>query len=324
VTLQQDAAPLELDAHTLRIVRAIVEHGSITAAAASLGFSQPAVSQHLRRAEARIGMPLIARSGRGVRLTEAGRVLARHARTVTTALDAAASELAELSGLRAGRVRLAAFPTASSTLVPQVLRRLQATHPGIGVGYLEAEPPEAVEAVRAERADLAITFGYPGDRVDPHAEGARGLVVVPLWRDEMMVAVPSGHPATASDAIELAELGEESWIAGCPRCRGHLLQLAEASGFRPAIAYETDNFTAVLGMVSAGLGVALVPSLALAVATLPAGVAIRPTANRDHRTIHLVGAPGAERVPAIAAAVSAVLELDGAGWSLTPASTMTR
>ena len=209
--LQQDAAPpLELDAHTLRIVRALVEHGSITAAAGALGFSQPAVSQHLRRAEARIGMPLIARSGRGVRLTEAGRVLARHARTITTALDAAAGELAELSGLRAGRVRLAAFPTASSTLVPQVLRRLQATHPGIGVGYLEAEPPEAVEAVRSQQADLAITFGYPGDRVDPHAEGARGLVVVPLWRDEMMLALPGGIGTLSEVALawSLMQTGE--------------------------------------------------------------------------------------------------------------------
>ncbi|MGN6205301.1 LysR family transcriptional regulator [Humibacter sp.] len=319
MTLQQDATSLELDAHTLRIIRAIVEHGSITAAAGALGYSQPALSQHLRRTEARIGMPLIARSGRGVRLTEAGRVLARHARTITTALDAAAGELAELSGLRAGRVRLAAFPTASSTLVPQVLRGLQQTHPGIGVGYLEAEPPEAVEAVRSQRADLAITFSYAGDRVDPHAEGAKGLVVVPLWRDPIMVAIPSGHPAAASDAIALAQLSDENWIAGCPRCRGHLLQLAETSGFRPAIAYETDNFTAVLGMVSAGLGVALIPSLALAVSTLPAGVVIRPTANRDERTIQLVGTQGSDQVPAIAATVSAILELDAAAWSLAPA-----
>ena len=318
MTLQQDRPPLELDAHTLRIIRAVAEHGSITAAAASLGFSQPAVSQHLRRAELRIGMPLVARSGRGVRLTEAGRVLARHARTITTALDAAAGELAELSGLRSGRVRLAAFPTASSTLVPQVLRRLQAAHPGIGVGYLEAEPPEAVEAVRTQRADLAITFSYPGDRVDPHADGARGMAVVPLWRDEMMVAVPAGHAGAASDSVDLAGLSRDSWIAGCPRCRTHLLELADGSGFRPDIAYETDNFTAMLGMVSAGLGVALIPSLALAVSALPADVVVRPTANHDYRTLHLVAARGSDQVPAIAATATAILELDAKAWSLAP------
>jgi molybdate transport repressor ModE-like protein len=321
VTLQSDPGPsLELDAHTLRIVRAIVEHGSITAAATALGYSQPAVSQHLRRAEARIGMPLVARSGRGIRLTEAGRVLAKHARTITTALDAAAGELAELSGLRSGRVRLASFPTASSTLVPQVLRTLAADHPGIGVNYLEAEPPEAVDAVRSQRADLAITFSYPGDRVDPHGESARGLVVVPLWSDEMKLVVPAGHPDASSDDVPLADLAGESWIAGCQRCRGHLLQLAEASGFQPEIAYETDNVTAVLGMVAAGLGVALLPALALATAGIPRGVAVRTTANHDRRTIHLVASQGSDQVPAIAATAAAILALDGEAWELEPAA----
>ncbi|WP_243064234.1 LysR family transcriptional regulator [Humibacter sp. RRB41] len=321
MTLQSDPGPsLELDAHTLRIVRAIVEHGSITAAATSLGYSQPAVSQHLRRAEARIGMPLVARSGRGIRLTEAGRVLAKHAGTITTALDAAAGELAELSGLRSGRVRLASFPTASSTLVPQVLRTLASDHPGVGVSYLEAEPPEAVDAVRSQRADLAITFSYPGDRVDPHGESARGLVVVPLWSDQMKLVVPAGHPDASSDDVPLAELAGESWIAGCQRCRGHLLQLAEASGFRPQIAYETDNVTAVLGMVAAGLGVALLPSLALATAGIPRGVAVRTTANHDRRTIHLVASQGSDQVPAIAATAAAILALDGEAWELEPAA----
>ncbi|QDZ14210.1 LysR family transcriptional regulator [Humibacter ginsenosidimutans] len=322
MTLQSDPSlDVELDAHTLRIVRALVEHGSITAAAESLGYSQPAISQHLRRAEVRLGMPLVARSGRGVRLTEAGLVLARHARTVTTALDAAAGELAELAGLRSGRVRLAAFPTASSTVVPRVLQQLAQTHAGIGVSYLEAEPPEAVDAVRDARADLAITFSYPGDADDPHGESARGLHVQPLWHDEMMIAVPKGHPVARHRAVRLGELADEQWIAGCPRCRGHLLQLAQASDFQPGIAYETDNFTAVLGMVAAGLGVALLPALTLASAQLPPEVVIRPTANRDRRTIHLVSAQGALDVPAIAATARSILALDGAAWGLTPTRT---
>lgn len=318
MTLQANPSlDAELDAHTLRIVRAIVEHGSITAAAQSLGYSQPAVSQHLRRAETRLGMPLVARSGRGVRLTEAGLVLARHARTVTTALDAAAGELAELAGLRAGRVRLAAFPTASATVVPRVLQQLAHAHAGIGVSYLEAEPPEAVDAVRDARADLAITFSYPGDVDDPHGESARGLDVRALWRDEMMVVMPNGHPAARRAVVRLGELGRDPWIAGCPRCRGHLLQLARAEGFHPGIGYETDNFTAVLGMVAAGLGVALLPALALAATNLPADVTVRPTVNHDTRTVHLVSALGALDVPAIAATVRSILALDGGEWGLT-------
>jgi molybdate transport repressor ModE-like protein len=310
------SSPVELDSRTLRIVKALADFGSITAAANALGFSQPAISQQLKRAEQRIGMPIVSRAGRGVRLTEAGRVLARHAATITTALDAASGELAELSGLRAGRVRLAAFPSASSTLIPQLLGTISRAHPGIGISYLEAEPPEAVQAVRDQTIDLAVTFNYLGDRTDPHAETTPGLVTVPLWRDEMLLALPAGHPAARSSSVALDLLASDSWIAGCPRCRGHLLELTARSAFQPSIAYETDNFVAVLGMVAAGLGVALIPTLAIDAATVPETVEIRPTANRDYRTIQLVGSAGSDQVPAIAAIASAIVDLDTSRWQL--------
>jgi molybdate transport repressor ModE-like protein len=311
-----DSARLDLDSHALRIVRAVADHGSITRAAQVLGYSQPAISQHLKRLEARLGMPVVTRAGRGVRLTEAGRVLARHAATVTTALDAAAGELADLQGLRSGRVRLAAFPSASSTLVPRLLGRMGTAHPGVHVTYTEAEPPEAVAAVRTQSADLAITFSYPGDRVDPHRESARGLAVVPVWRDEMMLVLPAGHPLADAGTVDLADLADESWIAGCPRCRGHLLELTDARDFVPRIAYETDNFVAVVSMVAEGVGVALIPSLALGSIGRMDGVVVRPTVNHDHRTINLVGAAGSDRVPAIAVTASALLALDATEWSL--------
>lgn len=128
-----DRAPIDdpdFDVHALRVVKAISDEGSLTAAAASLGYSQPALSQQMKRLERRLGVPVIERVGRRVRLTEAGRVLARHAPAVTTALDAAAGELAELRGLRAGRVRLVGFPSASSTVVPRLLTDLARHHPG--------------------------------------------------------------------------------------------------------------------------------------------------------------------------------------------------
>ncbi|MEQ1735801.1 MAG: LysR family transcriptional regulator, partial [Rhodoglobus sp.] len=134
----------DLDLHSIRIVRAISEHGTISAAARALGYSQPAVSQHLRRAEARLGVPLVVRAGRGVRLTEPGQVIARHAIAITSALDAANGDLADLVGLAAGTVRVAGFPTASSTLIPRLLQGMREAHPGITVGYVEAEPPEAI------------------------------------------------------------------------------------------------------------------------------------------------------------------------------------
>lgn len=314
-----DSSPraLDVDSHALRIVYRIDELGSITAAARSLGYSQPAVSQHLKRLEARLGMPLIIKAGRGVRLTEAGRILARHAATVTQALDAAAGELSDLAGLRSGRVTLAAFPSASATVIPTLLRGLSHRHPGVQLNYLEAEPPEAVLAVRARTADLAITFSYTGDHADPHRQSAQGLTVVPLWRDEMMAVVPLGHPAANLPAIDLALLADDQWIGGCPRCRAHLLDLTARGGFRPNISYETDNVVAVFGMVAAGLGVALVPALAIAASPLPPGIVARPTTAADVRTIHLVATDGAESIPAVAATIRAIGEIDAEPWSLS-------
>ena len=309
----------DLDAHALRVVRAVNETGSITAAAAALGYSQPAVSQQLNRLERRLGLAVVERVGRGVRLTEAGLVLARHAVTVAGALDAAAGEIAELQGLRSGLVRLAAFPSASATLVPSLLARMKARHAEISITYLEAEPPEAVSAVRENRADLAITFSYPGDRVDPHRASAQGLRVATLRRDEMLLVLPVGHPLAtgvpgASDrpavdhaAIDLGDLGDENWVAGCPRCRGHLLDLCDRRGFAPRISYETDNVAAVFGLVEAGIGVALLPALAIESVGARSGVVIRATTGRDHRTLHAVMAVGAERVPAVAAALRALV-----------------
>ncbi len=223
-----------LDLQTVRVVRQVAEHGSLTAAAEALGYSQPAVSQQLRRFEERTGIALVERVGRGIRLTQSGRVLARHANAVATAIEAAAGELAEIRGLRAGRVRLIAFPSASATLVPRLIAALGAAHPGIAVTYVEAEPPEAVAAVRADRADLAITFSYPGDRDDPHRASARGLDVRAFGEEPIRLVLPAGHPAAASDVVDLAALGDDPWIAGCPRCRGHLLELADDRGLHAA------------------------------------------------------------------------------------------
>ncbi|TFC95269.1 LysR family transcriptional regulator [Cryobacterium breve] len=300
----------------LRVVGALADHGSITAAAAALGYSQPAVSQQLKRLERRIGLAVIERVGRGVRLTDAGRLLARHADTVSGALDTAAEELAELRGLRAGRVRIAAFPSASATIVPRLLADLRRRHPGVSVTYVEAEPPEAVALVRQNQADLAITFSYPGDRVDPHRDSAEGLVVTRLRRDEMMVVLPVGHARAGDAAVDLGNLAEENWIGGCPRCRGHLLELCGHSGFTPKVSYETDNAAAVIGLVAAGIGVAMLPALALDSVGAQPLVAIRPTRGRDQRTLHAVTATGAAGVPAIAATLRRLAVLDS-----PPAST---
>lgn len=289
----------DFDVQDIRIVKAVADTGSLTAAAALLGYSQPAVSQQMRRLETRLGVALVERVGRNVRLTEAGRVLARHAPAVTTALDAAAGELAELRGLRAGTVRLVGFPSATPTILPRVLSSLRAQGSGISVTYVEAEPPEAVEAVREDRADIALTFAYPGDRDDPHRVSARGLAVRRVGADDLLVVLPTGHPAAAQEVVDLATLDGENWIAGCPRCRGHLLEVCGRAGFVPRIGFETDNVVAVEGLVAQGIGVATLPALGIASFPLLPGLVTRRLPQGDERVIHVVTAHGAERVPAI-------------------------
>lgn len=302
------AVDTDLDLQSLRIVRAIAETGTITAAARQLGFSQPAISQHLQRAESRLGVALVARSGRGIRLTEAGQLLARHALTVSSALDAAAGELAELAGLRTGTVRVGGFPTSSSTLIPQLLRTMTELHSGIVVTYVEAEPPEAIGMLRDGAIDLAVTFSYPGDRADPHRDLATGLSLTPLFTEEMVLVLPITHPRAADPGVDVAHLANDRWIAGCPLCRGHLLAVCESAGFEPVIDYETDNALAVLNLVSSGLGVALLPRLALETAAVPPSAVIRTTSPASIRSIQLVSHVDAARVPAIAAAARAIVE----------------
>ena len=309
---------MELDLQSVRIVRAIADHGSISAAARALGYSQPAVSQHLRRAEQRLGVPLVVRAGRGVRLTEPGTVLARHAQTIGQALDAARGELAELMGLGTGTVRIAAFPTASSTIVPRLLGTVRDTHPGLTVSYVEAEPPEALGMLRDGLVDLAITFAYPGDRADPHRESEGPVETELLYTEPVVIALPESHPlALDGGPVELARLGGERWIAGCPLCRGHLLAACEAVGVEPEIELETDNAIAVLNLVASGLGVALLPRLALATAIPPEGAVVRATSPSSDRSIQVVAQHGSRRVPSIAAVLDAVTALDGRDWGLT-------
>ena len=302
-----------LDIQSLRVLKAIADEGSITAAADLRGYSQPAVSQQLRRLEDRIGVAVVERVGRSVRLTEAGRILARYAPAVTTALDAAAEEIAEVRGLRAGRVRLVGFPSASPALIPRMLSDLADRHPGLTLTYVEAEPPEAVDAVRDDRADIALTFSYPGDRNDPHGPSSHGLAVRAVGSDDLLAILARDHPAAVGEKIELADLAGDDWIAGCPRCRGHLLEVCDRAGFVPRIAFETDNVAAVEGLVAQGIGVALLPRMAVESFPQRPGIVAMPVPTADRRTIHVVTAHGAERAPsvrAVLAAITRVIEAD--------------
>jgi DNA-binding transcriptional LysR family regulator len=149
-----------LDVTRLRVLVAVARHGSVTAAAHALNYAQPSVSHHLARLEAETGTKLVQRAGRGIRLTDAGRLLAERAAEVIGRLDAAENELAVYSGLRAGRLRLAAFPSALGTIVPMAAAMLRDKHPSVDLRLTEAEPPEALRMLRAGYVDVALVFRH--------------------------------------------------------------------------------------------------------------------------------------------------------------------
>ncbi|MEU0356317.1 LysR family transcriptional regulator [Streptomyces cyaneofuscatus] len=284
-----------IEARHLRVLRAVATTGSFSAAARELGCTQPAVSQQMKALESSAGTTLLIRTGREMRLTQAGEALVRHASGILAGLTAAEEEVAAIAGLRAGRVRLVSFPSGSSTLVPGALAALRAEHPGTRVSLVEAEPPRSVDLLRDGDCDIALAFRYgtTGGEWDD-------LVVRPLLTDRLIGLVPDGHRLADAESVSIGELADEPWIAGCPRCRRQLVEVCEASGFTPRIDFATDDYPAVMGLVGAGLGVAVLPELAVE-SVRPKGartVAVEPAIEREIVALTL---PDLARVPAVAA-----------------------
>jgi DNA-binding transcriptional LysR family regulator len=278
-----------LDVTRLRVLVAVARHGSVTAAARALNYAQPSVSHHIARLEAETGARLLERVGRGIRLTEAGRLLAERAEEIIGRIDAAEAELAAHVGLREGRVRLAAFPSALGTLVPAAAARLEAETPGLDLMLTEAEPPEALRMLRAGYVDVAVVFQHYQQDSDPYPpdpadEGTRGRLLL----DEpvhLVTAAGDNHDR------ELAAHATSRWIAGCERCRSYLVRQCDAAGFTPNIAFTTDDYIAVQALVAAGLGVTTLAGLCLAAARHP-GITASPLAGaRRHVFAMTYGQP---------------------------------
>jgi DNA-binding transcriptional LysR family regulator len=288
-----------IEARHLRVLRAVSRTGSFSAAARELGCTQPAVSQQMKALELSAGTPLLVRAGREMRLTEAGEALTRHAAGILAGLTAAEEEVAAIAGLRAGRVRLVSFPSGSSTIVPGAVAAMRVAHPGTQISLEEAEPPQSIEMLRSGDCEVALAFRY----VDMPTNEAEwdDLVVRPLLTDRLVGLVPIGHRLGAPErreAVGVAELADEKWIAGCPRCRGHLVSVCEKAGFTPRIDFATDDYPAVAGLVGAGLGVAMLPELALE-SLRPKGVAIVDVEPAVRREVVAVTLPDLEHVPAV-------------------------
>ena len=284
-----------LDVNRLRVLAAVARHGSMTAAARALNYTQSSISHHLARLEAETDSLLLQRVGRGVRLTPAGQVLAARAEEILGRLDAAEAELDAHTGLSAGRVRLAAFPSALGTFVPAAAAGFAAAHPGVELRLAEAEPPDAGQLLRAGEVDVGLMFGYPGT---PAVEDD-GLRRVRLLDEQMYLVTP---PDMAGDT--LAEHAGRRWITGCVRCRTHLVSSCAAAGFAPQVAFTTDDYVAVQALVAAGLGVTMLPGLALAASRHPR---VRVVALPGERRTVFAAVPGDPPDPPPTAALLAHL-----------------
>ena len=319
-----------LDVTRLRVLVAVARHGSVTAAARALNYAQPSVSHHLSRLEAETGALLTQRAGRGVRLTDAGRLLAERAEEILGRLDAAENELAAHVGLRAGRVRLAAFPSALSTLVPMAAARLEAENPGVDLTLAEAEPPEALRMLRAGYVDVALVFRHyqDGATVSPTGdpdEGTRSRLLLddPIHLVTRAAAGADGPtPRAAGEPPlppwpDLADYADYRWIGGCERCRGYLIWQCELAGFSPKISFTTDDFVAVQALVAAGLGITTLPGLALRAARHP-GIQAAPLPG-SHRQVLAVTYGEAPEQPAVARLLDVLSVTAGAERPTIPA-----
>ncbi|GAA4682059.1 LysR family transcriptional regulator [Streptomyces chumphonensis] len=257
----------------------VVRTGSYTAAARALGYTQPAITQQIKALERAVGAPLFVRVGRRMRLTEAGETLARHAGVILDTMAVAHQQMRALRGLRTGRVRVCAFPSAGATLVPEALARLAAGRAGVRVELQESEPPDSLHRVVRGACDIALAFTYPG----LHEEVPPELVEIPLLEDQLTVLLPAGHAMARRRAVKLAELADERWIAGCLRCRTNFLHECAELGFAPDIVFTTDDNLVVQSLVAEGLGIAMMPGLVLSflVHRKVVGRALDPASRRQ-------------------------------------------
>ncbi|MFF4922728.1 LysR family transcriptional regulator [Kitasatospora sp. NPDC001261] len=290
----------------LDVFRTVAHLGSFTAAGERLGFTQSAISRQIATLESELGTPLFDRLARGVRLTEHGRALLPHAEAMLERLDSTRRDLVALTELTAGRLRVGAFDSANAALVPAALTAFRAAHPDVAISLTEGLAAHLLDLLAEGAIDLALVASY----TEP-ADTGEQFDFRPLMDDPVLVALPRGHRLARRRRLRLAELADEPWIAARRHAESTLLAACVRSGFQPRIEYTVAAWTAKLGLVAAGLGATLIPSLAARV-TRP-GIALIPLHPDDTpvRQVYTVTRRG-RQVPPAAEAFAALLR-EGAG-----------
>ncbi len=295
-----------LNVSRLQTLLEVARKGSISAAAEALSYTQSAVSQQIAALEAEAGIALLERHARGVRPTGAGETLLAHAEGILGRLQAAEEELAAIAGLRGGALRMASFPSAGATLMPLAIATFRTRHPQVQLTLAEGEPEEIAPRLARGELDLALLFEF-GETLDISPEA---ISRVQLLQDPMYLALPAAHRLAAQPRIRLEDLREEAFIqtAQASACARQVVLGCLAAGFQPDVAFESDDYQTVQGLVAAGVGVALIPELALS--GVRQDIAIRTLHPHPPVRRVIAAAPsGRRRAPAAAAMLTILRDL---------------
>ena len=304
-----------LDVRRLRVLREVARHGSLSAAAAALGYTQPAVSRQIAVLESEVGLQLLRRLPQGVALTDAGRLLVERAEEVLLSLARTEEELRAHVDLQGGSLRMAVFASAAASVAPQALARFRAHHPAVELTVSVADPAESLPLLRAGELDLALcnsvdTALAAARPRGAHEPGGLRVELVELFDDPMYVALPSDHPLVDVRRLRLDLLAEESWMLAtrdsCPDAELFFAACA-AQGIEPRVAFQYDDYAALLGFVAAGVGISVVPDMVARAAR--EDVVIRtPEPALPPRPIS-AAIPAGYRAPAVTAMLQTLREL---------------
>jgi DNA-binding transcriptional LysR family regulator len=291
-----------LNVGRLRVLKEVAHRGSFSAAADALSYTQSAVSQQIAALEAETGMTLLERHPRGVSLTAAGQTLVGHAEGILARLESAEAALSAIAGLRGGRLRMASFPTAGATLMPLAIATFRARYPDVELTLAEGEPEQIAPRLRAGELDLALLFEFGESSL------GEGITRVELLEDPLYLALPRDHALAAKRKLRLQDLRAEAWVqtSSFSPCARHVVRSCHAAGFEPRVAFESDDYQTVQGLVAAGVGVALIPELALSV--VREEIVIRALSPHPPARQVIAATPAGARLLPAAPAMLGVLE----------------
>lgn len=291
-----------LNLERLRVLDALARYGSVSGAADALHVTTSAVSQQMTKLEREAGQQLLAKHGRGVRLTDAGRLLADHAARILSQVELAQADLEAQRGQVVGELRLSAFPTAARGLFPAVFAALRADHPQLRVRSEELEPEAGVAGVIRGDLDMAVVLDWYNKPM-PLPDG---LVKASVLDDPADIAMPVGHPLADRAEVGLEDFADDEWITWGEGefCHEWLLFTLRAKGIEPQVGHRAAETHTQLGLVAAGLGVCVAPLLGRH--PMPEGVVTVPVRQQVRRHVYVVWREDADRRPSIRAAVDAL------------------